>query len=44
MQSLFESLMLNAQPAKVYFSELAISTCKLKDSWQQLFWETQGQW
>ena len=32
--------MLNAQSAKVYFSEFAINTCELKNSWQQLFWET----
>ena len=32
--------MLNAQSAKVYFLEFAINTCKLKNSWWQLFWET----
>ena len=31
---LLEPFMLNAQPAKVYFSELAINTCELKDRWQ----------
>ena len=30
---LFEPFILNA---KVYFSELNINTCELKDSWQQL--------
>ena len=40
MNPLFEPYMVNAQSAKVYFSELDISTYELKDSWQQIFWKT----
>ena len=32
--------MLNAQLAKVNFSEFDINSCELKNSWQQLFWES----
>ena len=38
--SLSKPFVLNAQLAEVYFSELAINMCELKESWQQLFWET----
>ena len=31
--------MLNAQSAKIYFSEFAINTLELKNSWQQIFGE-----
>ena len=32
--------MLNAQLAKVNFSEFDINSYELKNSWQQLFWES----
>ena len=34
LHPLFELFVLNAQSAKVYFSELAINTCELENSWQ----------
>ena len=37
---LIKPFMLNAQSANKYFSEIAINTLELEDSWQQRFWET----